>query len=172
MIEEDDNNIDLCPCGKHCFEDNKDYYMLKDDLWLKINGKDEGMLCMDCVEEKLGRKLEASDISPCFLTLFENEYTKDIMVKSGYKLTLEDLYNFMSNTFDDDLTRIFQFYHTKKLYKFFQELSVALETCRQMIEDVDGYKTDDHCLCSECIFEEIIFLNIKYGYQRTINEKS
>lgn len=171
MAEDNEENW-LCTCGKDCSVDNKDYYMLNDDLWLKINGKDEGMLCMDCVEQKLGRKLEATDISPCFLTLFMNNYTKDIMVKSGYKLNLNDLYTFFTNAFEDDCERIFQFYHTKKLYKFFQEISTYLEACKLSILETDGYKTEDFCLCPECIFEPIIFMNIQYGYTRTDNGKN
>lgn len=170
--DEDDDLHWICPCGKNCIDDEKDYYMLNEEIWLKVNGKDDGMLCMDCVEERLGRKLEASDILPCHLTLFSNEYTKDIMLKSGYKLTLQDLYTFSMNEFEDELERIFQFYHTKKLYKFFQELSLHLEVCKESIKEIDGYETEQMCLCPECIFEYIIFLNIKYGLQRTDNGKN
>ena len=34
--------------------------MLKDDLWLKIANK-EDILCTNCIEEKLGRKIEVGD---------------------------------------------------------------------------------------------------------------
>lgn len=173
QVELEDNDTNwICPCGKNCLEGEHDYYMLNHDIWIQINGKKDGMLCMNCVEEKLGRKLEANDILPCYLTLFENEYTKDIMLKSGYKLTLDDLYTFSMNVFEEDLEKIFQFYHTKRLYKFFSELSEHLEMCKDVIKDVEGYETEEMCLCPECIFEEIIFMNIRYGMQRTDNGKN
>jgi len=35
-------------CGKDCFLDDKDYYMVSHKLWDKI-GVGDGMLCMDCL---------------------------------------------------------------------------------------------------------------------------
>lgn len=66
-------------CGKDCSKNEKDYYMLTHKLWKKIHPKISGMLCMDCVEEKLGRKLIASDILICPLTVFGNPYTSKII---------------------------------------------------------------------------------------------
>lgn len=66
-------------CKKDCFIDPKDYYMIQSDLWNKTAEKPEGMLCMDCLEEKLGRKLEAKDILPCWVTTYYNQYTIKIL---------------------------------------------------------------------------------------------
>lgn len=38
-----------------------EYYMLLDDLWMQIRDKYHGMLCIGCVEKKLGRKLNKQD---------------------------------------------------------------------------------------------------------------
>lgn len=44
------------------------YYMLKDNLWKQITSKpfkgylqEKGMLCLNCVEKRLGRKLQEDD---------------------------------------------------------------------------------------------------------------
>lgn len=66
-------------CGKSCWDDEKDYYMLKDEVWKKIFKRKRGMLCMDCVEEKLGRKLQKEDIAICPLTTDINPYTRSIL---------------------------------------------------------------------------------------------
>lgn len=55
----------------------KHYYMLKDDLWKKITSKSfkghrhsKGMLCLNCVEKRLGRRLSPQDFD---LTIPVNE---------------------------------------------------------------------------------------------------
>ena len=66
-------------CNKDCLADDKDYYMLKDDLWSTIYPEIKGMLCIGCVEELLGRKLEKDDIMICPLTVSFNPYTAKIL---------------------------------------------------------------------------------------------
>ena len=69
----------LCKdCGKDCFIDDKDYYMVKDEIWDK-KGVGTDMLCMDCMEERIGHKLTKNDILPCPLTEITNSYTKNIL---------------------------------------------------------------------------------------------
>lgn len=68
-------------CGKNCFLDEKDYYMLHSPLFFRLNGSLKGMLCMDCVEKKLGRKLSADDIRICPLTIEQGRYTRNILLK-------------------------------------------------------------------------------------------
>ena len=69
-----------CDCGKDCFIDDRDYYMIQHDLWEK-HGVGEGMLCMDCIEGRLGHKLTKEEILPCFVTEIHNPYTKSILEK-------------------------------------------------------------------------------------------
>lgn len=38
-----------------------EYYMLKDFVWLKANPKSRGMLCLSCVEKRLGRPITRKD---------------------------------------------------------------------------------------------------------------
>ena len=51
-------------CGKDTFVDNKDYYMVTFDLWKKF-GVGERVLCIDCMEDRLGHKLNKEDILDC-----------------------------------------------------------------------------------------------------------
>lgn len=44
-----------------------EYYMLTDETWYKIHNSQKGMLCIGCVEARLGRKLNKSDFKPCHL---------------------------------------------------------------------------------------------------------
>lgn len=37
------------------------YYMLKDRLWKNVNPKVDGMLCLGCAENRLGRSLNRKD---------------------------------------------------------------------------------------------------------------
>ena len=72
----------ICPdCGKNTNIDNKDYYMVTDELWHK-HGNGEGMICVDCFEKRLGRKLTKNDIKHCPLTMETNLYTKSILNNS------------------------------------------------------------------------------------------
>jgi hypothetical protein len=41
-----------------------DYYMLRDDVWREANPSVEGMLCLDCLEKRLGRGVGWWDLSP------------------------------------------------------------------------------------------------------------
>lgn len=70
-------------CGKDCFRNPIDYYMLKDDIWFKINGKFKGMLCMECLENRLGHKLTSEEILRCPLTEETNPYTKHILLNEA-----------------------------------------------------------------------------------------
>ena len=68
-------------CKKDCLKNEKDYYMIQHDLWLKLVGSHNGMLCMDCLETRLGHKLRKEEILPCPLTEQFNSYTKEILNK-------------------------------------------------------------------------------------------
>jgi hypothetical protein len=38
-----------------------EYYLLRDEVWLKANPQRQGMLCIGCVEKRLGRRLTPED---------------------------------------------------------------------------------------------------------------
>ena len=40
-----------------------EYYMLRDDLWEQLHPDKDGNLCIGCVEQRLGRHLNASDFT-------------------------------------------------------------------------------------------------------------
>lgn len=44
-----------------------EYYMVYRRIWKKINPKINGMLCIGCVEKRLGRKLNTKDFTKCSL---------------------------------------------------------------------------------------------------------
>jgi hypothetical protein len=51
-----------------CREDTielDEYYMLRDDVWLEANPARDGMLCVGCVEQRLGRALRPGDFTTC-----------------------------------------------------------------------------------------------------------
>lgn len=39
-------------------------YRLLDELWARVNPAIEGMLCLECVEKRLGRQLTPDDFTP------------------------------------------------------------------------------------------------------------
>lgn len=52
--------FDCIDCGTSTFQ--KEYYMVWDRLWEKA-GMDKGMLCIDCLENRLGHRLEVHDFT-------------------------------------------------------------------------------------------------------------
>lgn len=56
-------NAFLClDCRVHTGEINE-YFMVHDDLWFSVNPDGEGMLCLGCLEARLGRPLAAADFT-------------------------------------------------------------------------------------------------------------
>lgn len=47
-------------CNVHTDEIGE-YYMIDFDLWNQVHPANKGMLCIGCVEERLGRQLHAAD---------------------------------------------------------------------------------------------------------------
>ena len=57
----------LCvDCGV-CTACAREYYMVRDELW-KEHGAGDGMLCVGCLEKRMGRRLVGTD----FASLFQN----------------------------------------------------------------------------------------------------
>ena len=42
-----------------------EYYMVRDEFWLAANPDRAGMLCIGCLERRLGRELTSSDFTDC-----------------------------------------------------------------------------------------------------------
>lgn len=76
VTEEDFKCID-CKKSTLDSEGGKDYYMLTHGLWDKFGAGDE-MLCMTCIESRLGRKLIKSDLLCCPLNNQINKYTSKL----------------------------------------------------------------------------------------------
>jgi len=47
-------------CGVDTYEINE-YYTVHDELWLLCHPEDYGMLCIGCLEKRLGRRLDYRD---------------------------------------------------------------------------------------------------------------
>jgi hypothetical protein len=122
------------------------------------------------IGKKRLKNVEANDLNRSFLTLFENKVSKKIIQDSGYKLNLYDIYMFTINMYSDEVDDIYQFYHTKRLNKFFKQISDHLEISKKIVMEFEGYDVEDICLCPECIFEDIVIFSRLHGYERTINE--
>jgi hypothetical protein len=45
----------------------QEYYMVKDNVWLRAKSDKEGFLCIGCLENRLGRRLSYQDFSECNL---------------------------------------------------------------------------------------------------------
>jgi len=61
LIECDDVRNPLCmDCGVDTDAINEDYMVL-DELWLEAVPTETGMLCVGCLEKRLGRKLRRED---------------------------------------------------------------------------------------------------------------
>lgn len=54
-------DFDCADCGINTIEINE-FYMVENELW-DSHGAGEGMLCVGCFEERLGRELRPSDFS-------------------------------------------------------------------------------------------------------------
>lgn len=51
---------------------NNEYYMVKNEIWLYVNnGRSEGMLCIGCVELRLGRRLTRKDFTDAPINGYE-----------------------------------------------------------------------------------------------------
>ena len=54
----------IIPAELPCMDCGKEVeynHMLKDKIWLEANPKDKGLLCVSCIQKRLGRLLEQSD---------------------------------------------------------------------------------------------------------------
>jgi hypothetical protein len=54
--------FDCLACGTNTLHIDE-YYMVTDEVWLAVNPKRSGMMCIGCVEARLGRELTASDFT-------------------------------------------------------------------------------------------------------------
>ena len=60
------NNFRCLDCGIDTGKISE-YYYLNNNLWESVNPTSKGMLCLGCVENRLGRELQRSDFTGCFL---------------------------------------------------------------------------------------------------------
>lgn len=59
-----------------CSEDTqKEYYMIHDHLWDQY-GAESGLLCVGCLEDKMGRELWSGDFTHCALNVLNMGWEK------------------------------------------------------------------------------------------------
>lgn len=74
----------LVPNGSFCMacgantSELHEYYMLTDEVWLKVAPDSRGMLCIQCVEAILGRKLTPRDFDFDWMDQFQG-YRSDLL---------------------------------------------------------------------------------------------
>lgn len=68
LSKEERQQLFICDdCGVNTSEIHE-YYMVHDDIWRSVAGDSlEGMLCIGCLEDRLGRRLTAEDFTDCIL---------------------------------------------------------------------------------------------------------
>jgi len=54
-----DCGVDTGKIGEH--------YFVSTPIWMSIVGTNKGMLCIGCLEKRLGRKLVPSDFTQCYI---------------------------------------------------------------------------------------------------------
>jgi hypothetical protein len=74
----------------HCLGCRRDtidlgeYYMLRDEIWLQVAGPLEGMLCIGCFEERLGRALVMADFSDVPINFVRARRSQRLMSRLGF----------------------------------------------------------------------------------------
>lgn len=61
MSRDDDTMFNCADCGINTWEIHE-YYMVIDKVW-KVHGVDMGMLCIGCLEDRMGRRLVPWDFA-------------------------------------------------------------------------------------------------------------
>ncbi len=63
MTDEDIAAAFICVDCSVCTHEINEYYMVHDHLWTRA-GMTTGMLCIGCLEKRLGRELNSADFTP------------------------------------------------------------------------------------------------------------
>ncbi len=56
-----------------------EYYFVHTTLWLSVVKDNKGMLCIGCLEKRLGRTLTAKDFTDCYLNDLKGTFCKKSM---------------------------------------------------------------------------------------------
>lgn len=67
---EETNNFTCLDCRANTLYLGE-YYMVEDEVWKEAKMK-EGMLCIDCLEKRIGRTLKCEDFKKCPLNILPN----------------------------------------------------------------------------------------------------
>lgn len=83
-----DSSAHLChDCGYNTLESNKDYYMVHNEVWQRYGlGQQPGMLCVSCLEMRMGHPLLAHQLTAAPINTLLNPFTRSLLQKAGYEL--------------------------------------------------------------------------------------
>jgi hypothetical protein len=62
VFEDIDDGFICLDCSRHT-ADIDEYYMVHNEVWYKVNPGGKGMLCIECLEKRLGRELNKDDFT-------------------------------------------------------------------------------------------------------------
>jgi hypothetical protein len=66
---------------------NHEYYMLRNDVWAATGHKQQGYLCIGCVEQRLGRTLTRDDFTDVLLNNLSHRCRRSERLTSGLQAT-------------------------------------------------------------------------------------
>lgn len=72
MVKNKESEWPCMDCKKSCYKLNE-YYMVQDTVWLEAISSHKGLLCVGCLESRLGRKLVGRDFILCPLNVVNME---------------------------------------------------------------------------------------------------
>lgn len=83
MVEDDDfSDFECVDCSINTLFENE-YYMVHDHVWSGEAGMDSdgGMLCIGCLEVRIGRNLDGDDFTDCRLNRSPSIYDKSVRLQ-------------------------------------------------------------------------------------------
>ena len=87
-----DSTGHLCrDCGYNTLESDKDYYLVHDAIWQRYGlGQQPGMLCVNCLEKRMGHPLLADQLTGAPINTLLNPFTRSLLLAAGYDLPTLD----------------------------------------------------------------------------------
>ena len=186
--------FDCVDCHKEIKVDTKDYYMVHDNIWEEGVQEEEreNLLCLDCLEKRLGRKLEIKDFNNYPVNEpIKSELMNEEFIIMRYLKTYFESYDESNDEFNEEIIDNFNEVSEeiidviKNIENKTEDIEVAMEKLDFLIEG-SGVETingeeeeDDYWLDTKAIYVNIgdpelktIFYSVEdeEWYCKTYNE--